>query len=50
MIYVMTVKSAASGDGVQCTFVSDRSISKHRLYATLVNVVDVVYGSYFGVY
>ena len=32
---VLTVKSVASGDRVQCTFVSDRSLSKHLLYATI---------------
>ena len=35
-MHVLTVKCAASGDRVQCAFVSDRSFSKHLLYATLV--------------
>ena len=29
-VRVLTVKSAASGDRVQCSFLSDRSLSKHH--------------------
>ena len=33
---VLTVKSAASGVRVQCSFVCDRSLSKRFLYTTFV--------------
>ena len=33
---VLAVKNAASGDGVHCTFVDDKSLSKHLIYATVM--------------
>ena len=41
----LTVKSAVSGDRVQCSFLSDRSLSKH-LYATLVKGTNSTLLSY----
>ena len=57
---VFTVKSAMSGERVQCSFLSDRSLSKHLLHARMKGsnfallyveayVMDVVSGSYFGI-
>ena len=59
-VRVLTVKSAMSGDRVQCSFFSDRSLSKHlrthvkgnnfTLLYVEAYVIDVLSGSYFGVY
>ena len=52
---VLTVKRATNVDGVQSSFLGDRSVSK-RLHHTPLSfpyveayVIDLVCGSYFGV-
>ena len=58
---VSTVKSANSGDKVQCSFLCDRCLFKHLLHTQVKGsnltllyveayVIDVVCGMYCGVY
>ena len=42
---VLTVKSTVSGDRVQCSFLSDRSLSKH-LYILYIYISIIYVSSY----
>ena len=44
-VHVLTVNSAVSGDRVQCSFLSDRSLSKH-LYILYIYISIIYISSY----
>ena len=42
-VRVLTVKSTVSGDRVQCSFLSDRSLSKHLYILYIYIYISIIY-------